>query len=67
MMPRMLIGETPFNLGFGTEAVISIKLGVLLVWVTNFDEEINFERWLTDLDLLDEDCERVYIRMATYR
>lgn len=67
MMPRMLIGETPFNLGFGTEAVISIKLGVLLAWVTNFDEEINFERWLTDLDLLDEDCERVYIRMATYR
>lgn len=67
MMPRMLIGETPFNLGFGTEAVISIKLGVLLAWVTNFDEEINFERWLTDLDLLDEDCERVYNRMATYR
>lgn len=52
------MGKTPFSLAFSIEAVIPIKLRVLPTWVTNFDEETNFERWLTDLDLLDEAQER---------
>lgn len=48
MIPRIPMEEIPFNLAFGTKAGV----GVLFAQVENFDQQINSERWLADLDLL---------------
>lgn len=60
-------GRNPFSLAFGTEAVISIELGVLSTLIANFDKETNSKRWLIDLELLDEAREKVFFRMVAYQ
>ena len=64
---RVPIGETPFSLAFGIEAVISIMIEAPSTWVKNYDEQTNSKRLRTDLDLLEEAQERAHIRMVTYQ
>ncbi|OMP07825.1 Integrase, catalytic core [Corchorus capsularis] len=47
-------GETPFNLAFGTEAVIPTELTILTLRIRNFQAPRNEEELRTNLDLVEE-------------
>ncbi|XP_077242546.1 uncharacterized protein LOC143883065 [Tasmannia lanceolata] len=63
---RTATGETPFNLTFGTEAVIPLEIGTPALRNEYFNEKHNPEGLRTNLDLLEEAREWAGIRMATY-
>ena len=48
------MGETPFSLTFGTEAVVPIGLQKGSPRIQFYDEASNFENLLTELNLLEE-------------
>ena len=52
--PRIATGETPFNMTFDIEAVISIEIGLLTLQIDNFKEEANSEQLRANVDLLEE-------------
>ena len=51
---RMPIGETPFRLTYGSEAVIPAEVGLTSYKVDNHDERKNNEAMRLQLDLVDE-------------
>ena len=51
---RTPIGETPFRLTYGSEAIIPAKVGLTSYKVDNHDENKNEETMCLQLDLLDE-------------
>ncbi|XP_077248245.1 uncharacterized protein LOC143887886 [Tasmannia lanceolata] len=51
--PRTSTGESPFNLSFGTEAVIPVDVGAPSPRVTKFDEKLNGDGLRANLDLLE--------------
>ena len=51
---RMPIGETPFRLTYGSEAVIPTEIGLTSYKVDNHDERKNNEAMRLQLDLVDE-------------
>jgi hypothetical protein len=64
---RTPIGETPFRLTFGTEAVIPIEIG-LTNWRTNHHDESNNNSQLRmNLDLLDEAHDHAEAKTKTYQ
>ncbi|XP_077216011.1 uncharacterized protein LOC143850671 [Tasmannia lanceolata] len=65
--PRTIMGESPFNLSFGTEAVIPVDIGVPSPRVTNFNEPLNGDRLCANLDLLEEVREESWNRVAAYK
>ena len=65
--PRTATGETLFNMTFGTEAMISVEIGLPTLWTENFEEEANLEQLRTNVDLLEETRERARQRLATYQ
>ncbi|XP_077241592.1 uncharacterized protein LOC143882069 [Tasmannia lanceolata] len=65
--PRTATGESPFNLSFGTEAIIPIDIGVPSPSVTNFNEQTNGDGLAANLDLLEEAREESRIRVAAYK
>lgn len=48
------LGETPYYLTFGTEAVIFIEIGILSLRVNHFNQVRNEQMLRENLDLLDE-------------
>ena len=52
--PRIPMRESPFNLVYGTEAMISLKTRLPLTRVEQYSEPSNFECQRADLDLLPE-------------
>ncbi|GKV02751.1 hypothetical protein SLEP1_g15146 [Rubroshorea leprosula] len=64
---RTAIGETPYHLAFGTEAVIPIEIGVLSFRVTHFDEGRNGQLLWENLDLLAEVREEARLRTLVYK
>ena len=48
----MPIGETPFNLTYGTEAVISVEVGLTSLKTKFFDEQSNEDQLKLNLDCL---------------
>ncbi|XP_077222112.1 uncharacterized protein LOC143855952 [Tasmannia lanceolata] len=60
-------GESPFNLTFGTEAVIPMEIGVPSFHIQHFNEWRNNEGLRTNLDLLDELREDSKLRLAAYQ
>ncbi|KAK3005310.1 hypothetical protein RJ639_016219 [Escallonia herrerae] len=56
---RTPTGETPFNLSFGTEALIPVEVGLPSLRLTTYDPVQNEEALRTNLDLLDECREQV--------
>ena len=46
--------ETPFNLTYGTEAVIPIEIGLTNLRIEFFDEHNNDDQLKVNLDCLDE-------------
>ena len=61
------MGETPFALAFGTEAIIPIELKLPSARVVAFDEHQNSQGLKANLDLLEERREVAQVRMASYR
>ncbi|XP_077251934.1 uncharacterized protein LOC143891185 [Tasmannia lanceolata] len=65
--PRTPTSESPFNLSFGTEAVIPVDVGTPSPRVTNFSEQLNGDGLRANLDLLEEVREESRIRVAAYK
>ena len=59
--------ETPFNLTYGTKAVISVEIGLLSSKTEFFDEHGNDDQLKLNLDCLDEVREQASQRMAKYQ
>ena len=59
--------ETPFNLTYGTEAIIPVEVGLTSLRREFFDEQDNNDQLKHNLDLVDEVREQVAQRMAKYK
>ncbi|KAK3020028.1 hypothetical protein RJ639_004988 [Escallonia herrerae] len=64
---RAPTGETPFSLSFGTEALISIEIGLPSLRLTTYDPVQNEEAFRANLDLLDEQRKQAAMRLAAYQ
>ncbi|XP_020592478.1 uncharacterized protein LOC110032999 [Phalaenopsis equestris] len=64
---RTPTGETPYNLCFGTEAVVPVDIGIPNPRVKTFDLEGNEEKLRQLLDLLPEIHDVAHLRAASYR
>ncbi|XP_020592205.1 uncharacterized protein LOC110032761 [Phalaenopsis equestris] len=64
---RTPTGETPYNLCFGTEAVIPVDIGIPNPRVKTFDSKSNEEKLRQQLDLLPEIRDVSHLRAASYR
>ena len=58
--------ETPFKLTFGTKAIILLDIRLSTLQTENFDPQQNQNQLRTDLDLMKEEREQSFIRIATY-
>ena len=67
MTVKTSTGETPFSLAFGHEAVIPAEVGMETHCIKYYDEAVNREHMLLDLDLLDEKRESTRGRAAIYQ
>ena len=61
------IGETPFRLTYGTEAVIPVEVGITSTRRVAFSEERNEDELRINLECLDEVREKASSRMEKYR
>ena len=61
------IGETPFRLTYGTEAVIPVEVGVTSTRPAAFSEEENDDKLRLNLDYLDEVRDKASSRMTKYQ
>ncbi|KAK3009335.1 hypothetical protein RJ639_014476 [Escallonia herrerae] len=64
---RNPIGETPFNLAFGTEALIPVEIGLPSLRLLTYDLNMNDEALRCNLDLLDEQRDQAQLRLAAYQ
>ncbi|KAK8913989.1 hypothetical protein KSP39_PZI024103 [Platanthera zijinensis] len=64
---RTPTGETPYNLCYGTEAIIPVDIGVPSPRTSNFDPQINSEALRDNLDLIFEVREEAALRAAAYQ
>ena len=64
---RTPTGETPFQLAYGSEAVIPAKVGLISYRVDNHDEQRNDKAMRLQLDLLDEVRATAEQRLARYQ
>ena len=64
---RTPTGETPFRLTYGTEAVISVEVGVASTRREVFREESNDDHLRINLDCLDKVREEASIRVTKYQ
>ena len=60
-------GETPFNLTYGTEAVIPVEVGLTSLRREFFDEQSNDNQLKQNLDFLNEVRDQVAQRMDKYQ
>ncbi|GKV11641.1 hypothetical protein SLEP1_g22881 [Rubroshorea leprosula] len=59
-------GETPFNLTYGTKAVILVETRISMHRTSHYNEHKNKETLRANLDLLEEVRDLLQIRMASY-
>lgn len=60
------IGETPYSLTYGVEAVIPMEISLSSMRVLDFSPAANDELMTKQLDLLEEHREMATIRLANY-
>ena len=63
---RVSTGETPFNLVYGTEALIPVEIGLGSLRMAEFNEEANSEALRENLDLIEEHREKACNRLELY-
>ena len=66
MTARTPMGETPFNLTYGIEAVISVEVGLTSLKREFFEEQSNNDQLKQNLDFLDEVIDQAAQRMVKY-
>lgn len=64
---KIPLGETPFSLAFGTEAVVSVEIEMTTHQTVNFDPEKNKKGLRNNLNLLEEKRDEVALRVAIYK
>ncbi|XP_075492587.1 uncharacterized protein LOC142530651 [Primulina tabacum] len=64
--PREPTQETPFNLVYGSEAVIPVEIGQISSRVESYPDNNDQSRAM-ELDLVEEKRDRAFIRMEAYR
>ena len=64
---RTPTGKTPFRLTYGTEAVISVKVGITSIRRETFHEGTNNDQLRINLDCLDEVKGGASHRMTKYQ
>ena len=64
---RTLTRETPFKLTYGTEAVISVEVGVASIRRELLHEEDNNDQLQINLDCLDKVRDKTSSRMTKYQ
>ena len=65
--PRRSIGETPFSMSYGAEAVIPVETGFPTLRTLSFNSNNNDELLERSLDLIEERRESAMIRLAYYQ
>lgn len=63
---RILTGEIPFSLAFGTEAIISMEIRLPSFRVEEYNEDTNSKLLRANLDLLEEHRECFAMRIVSY-
>ncbi|GKV39513.1 hypothetical protein SLEP1_g47271 [Rubroshorea leprosula] len=61
------LGETPYHLAFGTEAVIPVEIGVPSLRISHFEPAHNERLLRENLDFLDEVREQSRLRTLAYK
>ena len=64
---RTPIGETPFRLAYGSDAVILVEVELISYRVDNYDESKKDEALFLQLDLVDEVRATTKQRLAQYQ
>ena len=64
---RIPIGETPFQLAYGSEAIIPVEVGLTSYKIENHDEDRNNEAMHLQLDLVDEVKAMAEQRLTRYQ
>lgn len=64
---RSPTGETPFNLVYGSEAVLPVEVGQAFARVTYYSEDSNRELRDLELDSVEKEREKAAIRMESYK
>ncbi|XP_074362421.1 uncharacterized protein LOC141702693 [Apium graveolens] len=65
--PWTSIGETPFKLAYGTQAMLPIEVRSPSHRAINFDEISNEEGLRTNMELIDELWDQAVVRMEKYK
>ena len=64
--PRRSIGETPFSMTYGAEAIIPIETGFPTLRISTFTPSDNDELLGKSLDLIKDKREKAMIQLAYY-
>lgn len=64
---RTTIGETPFSLAFGSEAVVPVEIGMTTFRLEAYKPEENDAQMTLNLDLLEERRDEANIKNAAYQ
>ena len=64
---RVPTRETPFRLTFGTEAVISVEVGLTSYQVKTYEDQKNQQELNSNLDLINEVKEKAIKRMEKHK
>ena len=64
---RVPTRETPFRLTLGTEAVISVEVGLTSYQVKTYEDQKNQQELNSNLDLIDEVKEEAIKRMEKHK
>ena len=67
IITRTPTGETPFNLMYGTKAVIPVEVGLTSLRTEFVDEQNNDDQLKLNLDCLDEVKDQASQRMTKYQ
>ena len=66
-MPRRSIGETPFSMTYGAEAVIPLETGFPTLKTSSFSQSSNDNLLERSLDLIKERRESAMVQLAYYQ
>ena len=61
------MGETPFSLTYGFEAVVLTEIEIPSHRVANYDKQENVEALRVELDLAEEKRDRAFVRAVAYK
>ena len=64
---RTLIGETPFSLTYGTEAIITIEVGITSMRREVFHKGSNDDQLRVNLNCLDKSRDKASCKMTAYQ